>query len=39
MEGIRKALKQHVEKLSKLKNRKEAKPGEASKSYLEEEFE
>lgn len=39
IEGLRESLRKHVEKLRKIQDRREPKPGELAKSYLEEEFE
>jgi hypothetical protein len=37
-EKLREAFKRHVESLNKIQGRREPKPGELAKSYLEEEF-
>jgi len=38
-EKLREDFKRHVESLKRIKGRREPKPGELAKSYLEEEFE
>lgn len=38
-EKLREDFKRHVESLTRIKGRREPKPGELAKSYLEEEFE
>ena len=37
-EELRKSLRKHVEKLMSIPTRKEPKPGELARTYLEEEF-
>ena len=39
VEGLRESLRKHVGKLMDLPSRKEPKPGELARIYLEEEFE
>lgn len=39
VEGLRESLRKHVEKLMGVPARKEPRPGELAKIYLEEEFE
>ncbi len=39
VEKLRESLRRHVEVLRKVSNRREPKPGELSRTYLEEEFE
>lgn len=39
VERLRESLRRHVEKLASLPSRREPKPGELAKIYLEEEFE
>ena len=39
VEKLRKSLERHVEILKEISRRREPKPGELSKTYLEEEFE
>jgi len=39
IEKLRKSLRRHVEILKKISGRREPKPGELTKTYLEEEFE
>lgn len=39
VEELRDSLRRHVEKLKEIPTRKEPRPGELAKVYLEEEFE
>ncbi|MFZ8825212.1 MAG: hypothetical protein ACO2O0_13910 [Desulfurococcales archaeon] len=39
VEELRDSLRRHVEKLKDISTRKELRPGELAKIYLEEEFE